>query len=290
MEKKVKVFWGIFVFLALIIITFWLWISRGPLTQAKQAVLGILPIPMATVNGSPISTKQFLQRYRIALAYYEGTKKTELEIKKQIFDQLVNEKKNEQLAAKLNAIPNQAEIDKEYTSLFNDSRQDQVSLEDKLKSLGLSQQEFKNQVLRPQAVLNKLLIWYNSQSELNKEAYALINKLKDQITQGGSFENLAIKYNQDERSKLTQGDLGYLEIVNLLPEFQEPLQAAKLGDILIVPGRYGLHLFKIEGKDNNGSTGGRIHLREIFLQSAGFEVWLADDTKNYNLKNIINLF
>jgi hypothetical protein len=75
-----------------------------------------------------------------------------------------------------------------------------------------------------------------------------------------------------------------------LPELQTALENTQVGSHTLSSSRFGVHLIKVEEKDNNGESNAlRLHLRQIFLGGGDFEQWFKEETKNYKVKEIIKI-
>jgi hypothetical protein len=57
-----------------------------------------------------------------------------------------------------------------------------------------------------------------------------------------------------------------------------------------VASRQGLHIIKLEDKDNLGQDNGqRLHLKQIFLPGLGFEKWLELEIDKIKIIRLLNI-
>ena len=86
-----------------------------------------------------------------------------------------------------------------------------------------------------------------------EKAKALIDSLKRNIELGGNFAEAAMKYSEDQGSKLKGGDLGWFKRKQMVPEFEEAAFSGEVNKLYIVTTRFGYHLIKPtkKGKETN---------------------------------------
>jgi parvulin-like peptidyl-prolyl isomerase len=268
------------------------WLSFGKATPLQAKILNALPYPAVFVNGKAILARDILHRTEIAKKTLPPQSEvSDQEIKQQVYDTLINEQKTNILASSKGLSVNNEEVSEQFKDAV-----DQLSggsgdqFEQMLKDYGLTENEFKQQVLKPDLLTTKLLVWYNSQRNLNKALYDKIDSIQGQLASGVSFETLAAENSQDDQTKGLEGDLGFVETGKLLPEFKNDLAGLKLSETKVVASRYGVHLFKVEEVDNSGENGAaRIHLKQIFLEPTGFEEWFRGETGKYSIRKFIKI-
>src|SRR5690606_33274539 len=64
--------------------------------------------------------------------------------------------------------------------------------------------------------------------------------------QGESFAALALQFSVDEGSKINGGELGTFSRGMMVPAFEEPVFAARRGDVLVLNTDFGIHIVKVE--------------------------------------------
>jgi parvulin-like peptidyl-prolyl isomerase len=268
------------------------WLFVGKLTAAKIRVLKILPYPVALVNGRPILMKTFLHRLQLAQAFSQkqGQNAKTAALETAVLRSLVQEEESRQMAAQKGLDVSQQELQSEYAnfeSQFN--TQNSQPLVVALSGFSLNAEEFQEQILQPQILKTKLTIWHNQQPTLNPEAYQTIAEIRQKLAAGKTFESLTAAYTEDAQGKQVEGDTGFVESTELLPEVQAGLQNAKEGGVKLIASRYGLHLVKLEEKANSPlPNSSRLHLRQIFIGLENFDSWFAQETKNANIQTFFN--
>jgi len=286
MRKFYKYFFSVLAILLLVLIFGGLWLYSGTLTQAKAKVFEKLPLPMALVNGQPILMKDFLFRSAIAgkILGSQLDQQTKNRVGENILNELIGEQEIGQLAARRNLVVNQKDIDREYLAQTKLLEGQGKNLAQSLGGYGMDQNFFKNQVIEPRLLSDKLQIWFNSQASLNTEAYDQAAFLLGQIQNGADISKLASKYSQSDSEKKVSGDLGFVQDTDLTDELQEAVDSLKIGETKIIPSRYGLHVIRLEEKNGN-----QLHLREIFLNTSDFDAWLKSQTQNFKIKKLITI-
>lgn len=270
------------------------WLSYGPINDAKVQAYKALPYPAAMVNGHPVLARDVMQRYEIAKKTLpQDSGMSDEEVRKQVYEKVVEEEKAEVVASTKGVQVSDQEVQDQYRDAVDQlTGGDEQKFTDMLGTYGLSKQDFMKQVLRPDLLVNyKLRTWYNGQSELNKDAYQKVADIQRQLGEGQSFETLAQQNSSDAQSNGMEGDLGFVEVNKLLPEFKSPLENARSGDLKTVASRYGLHVFKVEEVENQGEAQNnpRIHLRQIFIEPTGFENWFDSELGKLTVRQLIKI-
>ncbi|MCL5008840.1 MAG: peptidylprolyl isomerase [Patescibacteria group bacterium] len=233
-----------------------LWLKTGHITFAKAALLKKLPAPVALVGSRPVWSTEYFSRLD-SLKPYQPAGMDAQTYEQTVFNRLVQEKAMGQLLAEKKV--------ESPASAFGDKA---------AQALGAWQDK-----------KTALQIWYNGQQDLNSVAFQKAADLQQAMQNGKTFEDLAAQNSQEPLSRAYSGDLGFLEAKDLLPEILKATDDMKVGQTKQVATRQGLHIIKLEGKDNLGQDNGqRLHLKQIFLPESGFENWL--DTEINKIKII----
>jgi hypothetical protein len=261
--------------------TFWLYL--GALTPGKTKIFQIVPLPMALVNGHPLLMKDFLIRYGIAQKTLGQNVKPQTKL--DIVRQLIKESEVSALAAQRDVTVGQKQIDNEYLVLSEQTDlQGQQKFKNFLQSQGLNENLLKNNIIKPDLLLKQLHIWFNSQPNLNPQAYQQANTLLGQINSGDNMASLAGQFTEDLAGKSSGGDMGFVQITDLSGELRESVGSLKPGEAKIIPGLAGLYIIRLEGQ-----TGNQLHLRGIFLNTSDFNSWFESQTKNFKIINLLRI-
>lgn len=294
MNKFKKKYVAVIVIVLVIVLLFIglaVWLNTGNLTQAKIMLLGKVPYPLAMVNGYPVMANGFAQRYNLVLSYSQNQAAGTGDLGQTIFNAVIGEEKLKQVAGAKNVYVTKKQLDSEYEARAGATEvQGQASVQAYLQSRGLSETSFKSLVLEPMLLKLNLQTWFYGQRQLNSEAYEVADSLKNKIDSGQSMGVLAKNYSQDPQGQLTDGDMGFMAVTDLLPEMQEAVDSLSVSQVKIIPSRLGLHLVKLEEKDNNGANeANRVHLREIFIKGSNFDSWLETETQNLVVRSFIKI-
>ena len=257
------------------------WLYTGNVSSAKEKVFKVLPLPAAIVNTKFVSAKEALARVELAKQLAESQGMGAVIDPTQTYDQLLESKKITVLVSRERLSVKNEEIDEEYKNIVKQyAAGDEAKFKEELeKTYRMSPEKFKNEVIRQELEQSQLAIWYSKQEGFNKDAYAKAKELQGKLDGGQSFDEVATAYTQDEATKDFAGDSGLVVFNDLLPEFRTELAEVKVGDIKLVPSRYGLHILKVLELNNDGPDGAKqIHLQQIFVKQTGFEEWLKNET------------
>ncbi len=265
------------------------WMYYGRASELKRRVLSAVPYPLALVNWRPITMRDFEKRLDIAEKAYQGQQGVDQQqLRDQIFMRLVSESVLRQVAGRNGVAVSGGQLGAAYDLTASQfQQQNGQSMESLLSGLRLTPDEFKNEVLKPSLLGDNLAAWFSSQENLNPQQYAKVRDLQQQIDAGADFADLAKNNTEDDAGKLTEGDMGFVDMAQALPEFQAGLADARDGDVVLVPSRYGLHLVKVLERDNNGENGGlRLHIRQIFIKPADFQAWYSAQAAGYHIMRL----
>ena len=288
--KKKTITIGVIAILLIIIGCAIGWLYTGSVIPAKEKVFNYLPLPAAIVDMNFVSANKVISRINLQkqLADAQGLG---VEVNAtDTFDQLLESKKIEALANKYRLKVEKAELDEEYNNIVKqyangDENSFKVELE---KTYAMTPDEFKNDVIRQELLQSQLVLWYNSQEDLNKDAYAKVKALQDKLANGQSIEDIIKAYSEDENLKDFAGDSGMISFDDLLPEFRKSLQDAKKDEIKFVVSRYGLHILKVLDTNNDGENGDKqIHLKQVYQKTEGFQKWLLEQSDNVRVIKLL---
>jgi peptidyl-prolyl cis-trans isomerase C len=94
-------------------------------------------------------------------------------------------------------------------------------------------------------------IMFKSQTNDNSDKDLIMSKAKkalDRISKGEKFDDVAGEVSEGPE-KSVKGDIGFLSINQMVPEFQKVITTMKIGDISdIVSTTYGYHIIKLEAE------------------------------------------
>ena len=277
---------GLLGLLVILLVGAAIWFYKTPFGNTKTTFAKWLPFPVALVGDHGIFAGQLAARLAVAKNFYSsGGEPDPEQLYDQVFSELIAEKQAKIVAQKA-GLPVSAEELNDALRLQKNANNDINAFFSQYK---LSENDFKNQILEPAVLEDDLRVWFNGQRALNDTAYKKADGLMQQLKDGAAFDSLAQHNSEDPASAQLLGDEGYISDKNLLFEFREPVDAASVGSVILVPSRLGLHILKIEDKDTKVPDGeSRVHLRQIFIRTSDFDSWLSSQTKNLNAKILIN--
>jgi hypothetical protein len=275
------------VLIIVILIAGGIYIAYGPASSTKTKLLNSIPYPISYVGGKPIFYKQVAKRLEVAEKNNAGSEQVESsELKSKIVENIVEEQKLELTADKYGVSTNDDEIGNLFSQTVESAAGgDSSQFETMLSDFGLTSEEFKNDILKPQVLYTNLVVWFNSKQDLHSEIYKELDEIKQKMSNGESFESLAKQYSDDETSKDLEGDMGKVEISQVIPEISKQVSGMQQGEIKVVPSRYGVHYIKLEGKDDASKE---YHLKQIFLEpTANFRDWYEEQSKQFKVTRIV---
>jgi parvulin-like peptidyl-prolyl isomerase len=110
---------------------------------------------------------------------------------------------------------------------------------------------------------------------------ATAKKVRDELSQGGDWSVLALKYSTDSGSKSTGGDLGWFPKGQMVTEFEDAAFSLKIGEISQpVKTTYGFHIIQVIGHEERP-----VNSDEYKTQTDKFFTdWVAGIRATYDVK------
>jgi hypothetical protein len=268
-----------------------LWVINGNVTPAKEKIYGIIPYPLAFVGPQPVLMRDFLHHYKLAKKYYERNGSlSEQEIKNSVVKNLLEQAKLKEVASKYNVTITEKVLNAEILRKQAEAANKGQTLENLLKVEGMNLEDYKQIVVKPELLATNLTIWFNGQKNLNSEVLAKAGEFKNRVDKGENIEVLAKQFSEDNTSRMLGGDLGFVQVDEILPELQIELDSMPAGETRVLISRYGVHMVKLEEKDNKGERSSvRYHIKQVFLTPASFEQWYAAETNKIKVKRFIKV-
>lgn len=220
----------------------------------------IYPFPAAFVGGNIIWAKDYYKQLDYIRSFSEKTKQPLPEaqvLRKQIMDQLVENRLLNWEASKNGIRVTSKDIDDAYQKIVDESG-GEANVQKVLRDLyDMSEKEFKS-LVRDQVVKEKiqdeLIAQVNVQHILTKDE-GRANEVTTKAKSNEDWANLAKTYSEDIKTRDNSGELGWIARGNLVidnqqvPEFEEAAFNAKIGEIFgPVKSAVGFQIGKVNEK------------------------------------------
>ncbi|MFI5206355.1 MAG: peptidylprolyl isomerase [Candidatus Paceibacterales bacterium] len=237
--------------------------------------------PIALVGGNFVPLKVWEQDWALAQKLDPSS------TKQQVFDQFILNQKKAQLVSNLRLADNNSFQDEWVfyktgnEAAYNKLISDYFSGDENL---------FEENVVQPQALDALLRVKYNSNFAANNDAYNKAENILTKLSQGQSFDDLALQYSDDKVSGQLGGDIGFVSANQVLPELKKTIQGAKLGEVnkQVIVSRQGYHiLFPVEQSDNNGQK--LYHIKQILIQTTGYDDWLSQQLQTIGTHQLMKI-
>lgn len=279
-----KIFTALLTVLLVIFLGLSIWFYRTGESAIKNNIAKKLPLPVVLVENHPISMEDYLERLSIAHKILSSDSTvSEQQIKQQVLNQLIKEKKLQILAdTKRISVPNY-QVEMEFNLISQ-----KENIQETLTQKGISEDKFKNEVLYPELLLTNTRTWFYSQKNLNVEAYTKAAAIIEELQNKLPFQEAVTKYSQDPSSIGTKGDLGFLSSEELLPELQSYFDTGKIDELQIVPSRFGIHILKInQNNTDSENLNTKKQLLQIYLPGSNFDAWLNEQFQSMTVKTLL---
>lgn len=260
-----------------------------------RSVTRMVPIPAATVNVSIVSYYDWITQVQSLKAYYahnlidEQPAPTDSKIEQYVLNRLIEQQLVKALAKRYTVSVTPDEINKQVESLVTEvGSLDALSAQ--VKDLyNWNIDEFKQVVIEPLLLRNKLGLALTLDDRLNYNARVRADELLEQIKTGeNSFEFIASRYSQDV-SAVQGGDLGYFRPSDMVPEFNQAVMALEPGQISgVVKTRFGYHIIKlIEVLKSDDGNDTQVRAKHILIRSKGLDEYIDQIRDQSYIKHFV---
>jgi len=299
-KKKIFLLFLIFLVLFLVFITF---VGVGIYKFGWENKLTIfatrlLPYPAAIATNKIItindfqnqldSAKTLQQRFYSIDFDNESGKKRLADLKKQLLDQLIENKIIMILAKKYDVKVENEEIEKQFNQIVNENQDLETVKKILFQNYKWTIEEFKQRIAEEllkeklsdkvllQLHVRHILIKVSPQDNENiwQAARGKTLSILEKIKNGEDFSKLASEFSDDEANKNSGGDLGFIARGRIIKEFEDAafsLEPNKVSEP--VRTQFGWHLIKVEDKKG-------------FVNST-FQEWLEEQKKTMKIWKFI---
>ena len=129
-------------------------------------------------------------------------------------------------------------------------------------------------------------------SHILVEDEAIANEIKQKLTDGEDFAELAKEYSTDEGSKDNGGQLGFFPKGTMVTEFEDVAFTLPMNQISdLVKSDYGYHIIKVEEKKEAKEANfddSKADIKETLMNQkmqSEYSTWLEEKKKDYEIEN-----
>ncbi|MBI5071297.1 peptidylprolyl isomerase [Candidatus Falkowbacteria bacterium] len=152
-------------------------------------------------------------------------------------------------------------------------------------------EEFKEKVLKPFLIQQKLQEAISKDETLNQEAKQKAENVLAEVKRGEkSFEDLAKEYSEDTTAE-DGGDLSYFGRGTMVPEFEAAAFALGVGETSdLVLTSYGYHIIKVteQVKDENGEVI-QVRAEHILIKTKSLDDYLTEESAKARIWRFIKI-
>jgi len=277
-------------FFCFIVFTSGLYLGRwqGPL---MVKFTHLIPLPIVYINGEAIRAHTFLSDLAV-LQNYLKRQNQPIEtqaMRRQVLERLIQLKVAAQLAEKEGIKVSDDDIKSRLSDLWGDADLFQETQKLTQELYGWDFPMYVEKVIRPIILTDKLKNNFYAtdiNAYLQERMKEILNLFNNEPSQ---FTKIASEVNEDD-SRLTNGDLGWLKLGETAPEFELQLLKLEPGEVSpIIETRYGYHIIKLEEKIVDKEDQPIFHVSHIFLKRPLFEYYLNEQIKKAMIVTLIRI-
>lgn len=269
----------------------------SPARKIADSFLKRLPYPVAIIfPWRIVSSKDLLVSLDSVKKYYqspdfakinlrvdfstpEGQKRLKIK-EKDILDKLIEDQIIQKICHEQGIKVTDGEIQEKLLSVLKNVDDSKVFIDNLRKTYGWGVAEYKNNVIKNQLYLEKLIQSYLKDNEETKAAFQRASKaLAELKSDNSNFSEVAAKYSEGE-SASSGGKLGWMKREFLVKEVDEAIGELKAGERTgIVESSLGYHIVLLEERrlvENAGEKSEEVKISQIFIRSNSFVSWLQE--------------
>lgn len=253
-------------------------------------VAKIIPYPVAFVNNHMIRYSEYeddMTTLENFIKHQGGEETPGLE--KSVLERLIQNEVANQLARKYNVKISEEDLDKEIQKII-----EQEGTKEKVEQVldeqyGWGIEKFKEKVLKPFLLQEKLQEAITNDEGLNQEVKTKTEEVLAKVKAGEqSFEDLAKEYGEDGTAS-AGGDLGLFGRGEMVKEFEDAAFSLGKGEVSgLVLTKYGYHIIKVEEvvKNDKGEVE-KVQAKHILIRTKTFDQILEEEIEKAKVWKLI---
>ncbi len=268
-----------------------------------QLVTTVLPYPAAIVEGRIIRYSEYQDDVNVLQRFYEAERgraaqgsvfPTEAEIKARVLDRLIKDQLAFVLADRYHVVVTSEDARSAYeTTILDQSAlgtstgkaKAEAQAADTLdKMYGLRPSEFKNRVLHPFLVRQRLETAIQNDEALNAEKKKKAEAALAELKAGKAFKDVAMAYSEDTNVAATGGERGMIGRGLLAPDVEAAAFALKPGETSgVVKSPLGYHVLRVTDRQEINGQITRVQLEEILVRPIQIDDYLEAQKKTASI-------
>lgn len=203
-----------------------------------------------SIDDTPFYTDEFIRVYNKNLDLVKDDKQKDIDV---YFDLFVGYKLKVDKAYKI-GLQNESKYQNELKSYRTQLSKNYTT--DSKVTDALTEEAYNRSLKDIKASHILILVDENASPADTIKAYTQINKIRNEIANGKSFEDAAVTYSQDPSAKDNKGDLGYFSVFRMVYPFESAAFNTPKGSVSkIIRTRFGYHIIKVTDiRDNQGEV------------------------------------
>lgn len=268
-----------------------------------KIVTTVLPYPAAIVDGRVIRFSDYQNTLAVLQRFYEAEREraapgsvfpSEAELKARVLDRLIKDQLAIGLAERYEVVVTSETVRSAYDStILDQSSLDSPTGKAKAEAqaaetlddlYGLRPSQFKNRVLHPFLIRQKLEQAIRNDVELNAEKYKKAEAALSELKAGKAFKDVALTYSEDSNAAATGGERGMIGRGLLPPEVEAAAFTLSPGETSsIVKSALGYHVLRVTGRQESDGVVSKVQLQEILVRPVQLDDYLEAQKKTASI-------
>lgn len=231
----------------------WTVYHRPPQDALVRKIVSVYPFPAVKINDTTLSIRDYLVEYdalQLFFASMEGDSAVQMpaeeDLERDLVDTMINKAIVRLLAEQYGVTIDESGVQAMLVDITAESGSEEQFEQEISETFGWTKEEFTSRVIEPVLLATKVSTHVSASADLQKEKKAQIDAAHARLVSGEDFSVVASETN-DDRSAIFGGDLGFILLSELPPEWLVELEGMEEGEYSpVIESEEGFSIFSLQ--------------------------------------------